>query len=116
MRILLVLFALGATPLIGEDELPQNRPEDWTCMVTVKNNILGLPEETEDGLLVVQVVAATSSSCQAGVVYVGMYPESDCFVRPKRDPNREERMIFTCEPQGRSCGIRRRPTRRRSCC
>jgi hypothetical protein len=83
----------------SEDELPENRPSDWTCFVTVKNNIVGLPDEPEDGLLLLQVFVATSSSCQTGVVYVAAYPEGDCFVRPKRDPNQEERMVFTYEPR-----------------
>ncbi len=94
----LIIFALAGAAF-GEDDLPNDRAPDWTCMVTVKNNIVGLPEETEDGLLVVQVFVSTSSSCQSGVVYVGLYPQNDCFVRPKRDPNREERMLFTYEPR-----------------
>jgi hypothetical protein len=88
-----------ATSAFAEDELPESRPGDWTCFVTVKNNIIGLPEEPEDGLFLFQVFVATSSSCQAGVVYVAAYPESDCFVRPKRDPNHEERMVFTYKPR-----------------
>ena len=89
-----------ATPCFSQEEgLPEDRPSDWNCFVTVKDNQVGLPEEPADGVLQLRVFVSTSSSCQDGVVYVGVYPESGCFVRPQRDPNLEERMTFTYEPQ-----------------
>lgn len=92
---LVFLAALGR----ADEDLPANRPADWTCFVTIKNNVVDLPDDSADGLLVFGAFVSTSSSCQAGEVFVGVYPESDCFVRPQRDPNRPEPMQFTYEPR-----------------
>ena len=97
LRWMLLLLALPA--FAEESALPEDRPPDWTCLVTIKSNQIGLPEEREDGMLLYRVFIATSSSCQAGVVYVGLYPESECYERPRRDPNFEQRMTFSYEPR-----------------
>ena len=98
-RPLLLLFLLASPALAEESTLPANRPPDWTCLVSIKSNQIGLPEEREDGMLQYRVFVSASSSCQAGVVYVGLYPEGECYERPRRDPNLEQRMTFTYEPR-----------------
>ena len=99
MLRLLMLLSLALPILAEESALPEDRPPDWTCLVSIKSNQIGLPEESADGALLYRVFVATSSSCQDGVVYVGIYPESECFERPRRDPNFEQRMTFTFEPR-----------------
>lgn len=94
-----VLAAWVALPALAQSELPANRPADWTCFVTVKTNVVDLPDDSADGLLVLGAYVSTSSSCQSGEVYVGVYPQSDCFVKPQRDPKRPEPMQFTYEPR-----------------
>lgn len=98
-RTFLLLTLLTAPLLAEESTLPSDRPPDWTCLVMIKSNQIGLPEEREDGMLRYRVFVSTSSSCQAGVVYVGLYPENECYERPRRDPNLEQRMTFTYEPR-----------------
>ena len=96
---LAVLAACLAATVFAADELPANRPADWTCFVTIKNNIVDLPDDSADGLLVFGAFVSASSSCQAGEVYVGVFPESDCFIEPPQDPNRPQPMQFTYEPR-----------------
>jgi hypothetical protein len=96
----LILLSLAALPVLAEESaLPEDRPPDWTCLVSIKSNQIGLPEESADGALLYRVFVAASSSCQDGVVYVGIYPESECFERPRRDPNFEQPMAFSYEPR-----------------
>jgi|GEM_PF-2947406 len=95
--ILLLLLSVGAQA--ADDALPSPLPDDWTCLVTVKGNAVGYPDEPEDGLLILGAFVATSSACQEGDVYLAVYPEASCFVRPKQDPRRDEPMQFDYEPR-----------------
>lgn len=99
---LLRLAALAvclAAAAAAQDGLPANRPADWTCFVTITKNIVDVPDDPADGLLVFGAFVSTSSSCQEGEVYVGVYPESDCFIQPGNDPRRPDPMLFSYEPR-----------------
>jgi hypothetical protein len=99
LRLLLFLSLAALHGFAEESALPEDRPPDWTCFVMIKSNQIVTPEESEDGMLRYRVFVTTSSSCADGVVYVGIYPESECYERPRRDPNLEQRMAFSYEPR-----------------
>ncbi|MEZ5365430.1 MAG: hypothetical protein R2748_24660 [Bryobacterales bacterium] len=99
LRMLILTTVLAWPAAAQESALPRSRPEDWTCLVLIKSNQIGLPEESEDGMLRYRVFVATSSACSDGVVYVGIYPEIGCYEQPRRDPNLEQRMAFSYSPR-----------------
>jgi len=68
-------------------------------LVTVKGNAIDHPDKPEDGFLLMGAFVATSSACQEGDVYLSVYMEGDCFVRPRRDPRTDDRMEFDVEPK-----------------
>ena len=99
LRIRSICLWLFVLPVWAQDELPANRPSDWTCFVTIPKNIVDVPDDPAGGLLVFGAFVSTRSSCQEGEVNVGVYPESVCFVQPGNDPRRPDPMQFTYEPR-----------------
>ena len=98
-RVIGLLFLIFAGGAPAQEELPSPLPEDWTCLVTVKGNAIDHPDEPEDGFLLMGAFVSTSTACQEGDVYLSVYLEGDCFVRPKRDPRTDDMMNFTYKPR-----------------
>ncbi len=91
--ILLVASCLMRPALAQDDSTPAQ-----VCRVAVLSNEVGQPDDQKDGLVLMRVFVATSTSCRSGNVEVAVFPTSACRVQPPPDLDNSKPMTFSYKP------------------